>query len=256
MKNTKQKIKVELANLFREGLQIAVNETGMQVIGLDVKKQEKHESFSSAYNTWYSKCLPVIRVILPERFDDFKEYYKNSKARKEINFENYTISDYLIQVPVSSWKEYEKIPKATLAMRLNNQISIVKATLERVDYALSNIEGLLQADLFDGEVDAARELFNKKHYRASGVLAGVVLEKHLKNVLDTHEIKISRKNPTLAIYNDTLKDNSNYDVPTWRQIQRLGDIRNLCAHGSDRDPTKEEVEEMINGVEKVIKNIF
>lgn len=47
-----------------------------------------------------------------------------------------------------------------------------------------------------------------------------------------------------------------YDIVNWRFIQHLGDIRNLCDHNKDREPTKEEVEELINGTEKVIKTIF
>jgi len=46
------------------------------------------------------------------------------------------------------------------------------------------------------------------------------------------------------------------DVANWRWIQRLGDIRNLCAHAKDREPTKDEVLELVNGVEKCIKTIF
>ncbi|MFN8354219.1 MAG: hypothetical protein U0Y10_07235 [Spirosomataceae bacterium] len=256
MKNNKNEIKDEITNLLKDGLQILVNETEIKVVGVDIKKQKSHESLSGAYNSWYSKCLPVIKTILPDRYADFIEYYKNSKPRKEISYENYTISDYLISMVVSSWGEEKFSSKTAFTLKLNNQISILKSALDRVDFALSNIEGLLQADLFDGELSASRELFTKKHLRAGGVLAGVVLEKHLKNVTDTHKISIAKKKPTLSDFNDTLKDKGVYDVPTWRQIQRLADIRNLCAHGNERDPTKEEVEEMINGVEKVIKNIF
>ena len=46
------------------------------------------------------------------------------------------------------------------------------------------------------------------------------------------------------------------DIPSWRQIQRLGDIRNLCVHKKERDPTNDEVEELINGVEKYTKTLF
>lgn len=39
-------------------------------------------------------------------------------------------------------------------------------------------------------------------------------------------------------------------------IQHLGDIRNLCDHNKDREPTKEEVEELINGIDQIIKTNF
>ena len=68
-------------------------------------------------------------------------------------------------------------------------------------------------------------------------------------------IDIAKKNPTIADYNDKLKDVA-YDTIEWRRIQRLGDLRNLCDHNKDREPTKDEVEELISGTERIIKTIF
>jgi hypothetical protein len=42
----------------------------------------------------------------------------------------------------------------------------------------------------------------------------------------------------------------------WRKVQYLGDIRNLCSHQKDTEPTEEQVKELIDGVNAVIKNIF
>ena len=60
---------------------------------------------------------------------------------------------------------------------------------------------------------------------------GVVLEKHLGQVAINHNVKTRKKNPTISDYNDLLKNGGVLDVPSWRQIQRLGDIRsNLADH--------------------------
>ena len=87
-------------------------------------------------------------------------------------------------------------------------------------------------------------------------MAGVVLEGHLSAVCENHAIKIIKKNPCIGDYNDKLKADGIYDTPTWRTIQQLGDIRNLCGHKRDREPTKDEVEALISGVERVIKTVF
>ena len=71
-----------------------------------------------------------------------------------------------------------------------------------------------------------------------------------------HNIKTRKKHPTISDFNDLLKNGGVLDTPTWRQIQRLGDVRNLCDHNKDRDPTKEEVEELVSGVEKFTKTLF
>ena len=93
------------------------------------------------------------------------------------------------------------------------------------------------------------------YLRASGVIAGVVLEAHLLQVCNSHNITI-KKNPTINDFNKILKQNNVVDIPNWRFIQRLGDLRNLCGHKRERDPLKEEVEELINGVDKITKTLY
>ena len=258
MKATKESIKIYVNALFLEGVQILVNETDTKVslIGVEVKKQEKHESLSLTYNAWYTKSLSVIKTLANDRYDDFVSHYKSLRVRKQVSFENYTIYDFLFRLPLKGTGGVS-IAESAFAIRLNNQVSILKGVLERLNSILDNIEGLLQADIFDTEIGAAKELLTKKHLRAGGVLAGVVLERHLKNVVDTHSIKIAKAKPMLNDLNEALKNADVYDVPTWRRIQSLADIRNVCAHGTtEREPSKEEVEDLINGVNRMIKNIF
>ncbi|MCZ7401887.1 MAG: hypothetical protein O8C61_06675 [Candidatus Methanoperedens sp.] len=90
---------------------------------------------------------------------------------------------------------------------------------------------------------------------AAGAIVGVVLERHLSKVCQNHEIAITQKNPVISDFNELLKKSEIFDIPTWRWIQRLGDIRNLCSHSKDRDPTSDEVQDLIDGVDKAIKTI-
>ncbi len=96
----------------------------------------------------------------------------------------------------------------------------------RFESSLFDIRQLVQADLFDSELDAARELAKSKFKRAAGAGAGVVLGRHLGQVCDSHSIKISKKSPVISDLNNALKDASVIDVPTWRFVQHLADIRN------------------------------
>jgi hypothetical protein len=41
--------------------------------------------------------------------------------------------------------------------------------------------------------------------RAAGAVAGVVLEKHLRQVCDDHKITVAKKNPTIGDLNELLK---------------------------------------------------
>jgi len=112
----------------------------------------------------------------------------------------------------------------------------------------------LQADLFDSELDAAKELNNSGFVRCGGAIAGVVLEKHLAQVCEKHNIKINKKKPTLSDYYENLKNNDVIDSSTFLKIKYLTDIRNKCAH-NDKEPKYEEVEDMIEEVEKIIKKV-
>ena len=93
---------------------------------------------------------------------------------------------------------------------------------------------MLYAELQDNEVVVARELI-KVNLRAAGALVGVLIEGHLQKVASAHGVTITKKNPTIADLNDPLKAASVIDMPTWRKISFLADLRNLCSHKKDSD---------------------
>jgi len=120
---------------------------------------------------------------------------------------------------------------------------------------LANIEGELFAEIQDSEVAVARQLA-RTSLRAAGALIGVVIEGHLQKVAAGHSVKIAKKNPTIADLNDAIKAASLVDTPTWRKISYLADLRNLCSHKKDIEPTKEQVDELIDGAQWLTKNVF
>ena len=147
---------------------------------------------------------------------------------------------------------------AIVTMKFNTQLDIFKSVNARFESGLLNIKQIVQADLFDTELDTAQELLKHGFGRGGGAVAGVVLEKHLSEVAANHKFKLhkNKKKPSLNDYNELLKNNDVLEVPTWRQIQRLADIRNLCVHNKQKEPTDEEVAELIGGVEKITKSLF
>lgn len=232
-----------------------------QVKELYGKKGEKLlknlPSFNKDYQSWYSEAAAVVKQLLPDRIDDFIRHYQKPKPRKDITYENYRIEDYLQGLRVTRGWEKEKVvgPEAAIP-HFRQQLAILEAVASRFESTLFDIRQLVQADLFDSELDAARELLKNGFVRASGAVAGVVLEKHLAQVAQNHSISTRKKHPTISDFNDLLKNGGVLDTPHWRQIQRLGDIRNLCDHNKDREPIDEEAEELISGVEKFTKTLF
>jgi uncharacterized coiled-coil DUF342 family protein len=105
----------------------------------------------------------------------------------------------------------------------------------------------------DDELLEAEYLLKKGFIRAAGALAGVVLERHLKMLCDKNEPKLKYpKNAAISKLSDILKDNNLLEIPEWRKIQYLGDIRNKCDHDKKVEPKKEEVTELISKVKELI----
>jgi len=213
--------------------------------------------FEETYQSWYSESLTIIRQLLPDRLDDFTRLFAKPKSRKEISYENYVVEDYLQGLQLTrGWEKEIVVDKSAAIPKFEQQLNILKAVKQRFQSSLFDIKQLVQADLLDSELDAAQELNNSGFARGAGAIAGVVLESHLLQVCDNHGSKVAKKDPTIGDLNDLLKGNNVIETPVWRQIQHLADLRNKCDHKKSTEPTKEEIDELIEGIKKVSKTVF
>lgn len=233
------------------------NDLGL--LGQKAKKQLNADKiklldFRNEYEKWYSEALEVMKQVLPSRYDDFKRLYKDEK-RKDVSYLTYTMSDYMIGLQTTRGVDTVVGTKAAFP-KFEQQMKILKAAERRFESSLFNIKQLLQADIFDSEIDTARELLKNGYIRAAGAVVGVVLEKHLQQVSASHSVMIKAKNPSISDYNDALKGAQVVDIPTWRFVQHLADLRNLCDHKKQREPKPEEIEDLVNGVDKISKTVF
>lgn len=249
---------IEDGNNLTYGLYNELSEFLKKDLGsLPEEKRDKIKKchFKSGYNAWYNESLALIRQLIPDRLDDFKQYYKHEK-RKEFNHETYSISDYLNGLVKREIGEGIVLGTTEVITIFKQQFAILKSLEKRFDSSLYEIRQLLQADLFDSEIDTAKEFSSKGFYRAAGAVCGVVLEKHLVEVCSNHRVIIKKKAPHISDLNDALKSAEVIDVPMWRQIQHLGDLRNLCDHKKEREPDNDDLTALIRGIESVIKNLF
>jgi len=216
---------------------------------------DKLPSFCDKYQDRYSQALVIIKFLIPDRVNDFIRLYEKPKNRKELSYGNYVIEDYFKKLHRRDYMGKVIVWPDAAIPQFQQQLNILKSCKKRFESSLFNIKQLLQADLFDSELESASELLKKGFVRAAWAIAWVVLEKHLDDTCNNHNVKMTKKNPTINDYNQKLKDTEIIDTPTWRFIQHLGDLRNLCDHNK-KEPTKEEIDDLTKWVDKIIKTIF
>lgn len=255
----KSTINDNLDKLVTEGELLSISLYKLSQEGLDVLKKQKIDpkslpDFNSEYEAWYNKCYNLIRMVANYRLNDFVSLYK-CENRKTLSTENYCIMDALLG---SVWSCGDRVviqPKDIIG-KVKMQVKIVGSLKSTICDYFYNLNTELKYDIFDSELDSAYELLKKKFLRSAGAVAGVVLEKHLLNTCNTHTIKLSKKEPTLADLYNTLKDNGIIDIATWRKLQYLGDIRNLCCHNKNIEPTEIQVKELLDGTKYILSNII
>lgn len=210
------------------------------------------EGFPYAYQGWYTKAINLITFLAPDRAIEFKSYYEIDPKRKTLSWGTWVIQDYIKGVRPTI-ANFDTVERANLC--LLNQHTILQSVRSRIDGVLANAELAIFSEIKDAELASCHQLI-KISPRAAGALAGVVLEGYLQKICEHHKISIRKKSPTVSDLNDPLKSEGVYDTPTWRKISFLADIRNLCSHKKDAEPTKEQVQELIDGVNWVTKNVF
>ncbi|MBU4231859.1 MAG: hypothetical protein KKD99_02510 [Proteobacteria bacterium] len=245
MSKLKKKIESELKEVIEEGKDILLNYADKPPLSISYDVMVR-------YQGWYTRALVLIKEIIPHRLEEFICLYSIGN-RKSMDLSTYGIKEYLFCLSFTNANIDDL--KHTMMNKFTTQLSILASAVSQLDNILNNINKLVQAELFDNEIEAACELLRANHLRAAGTIAGVILERHLYGICNSRGIDIEKKNPSIAELNDKLKEEGFFDVPTWRRIQHLGDLRNYCCHQKERDPTKDEVEEMIRSVEKITKTI-
>lgn len=267
MSNSKDTMKEQIRDLQTRGRTLyyhaALTEDKLDKKNVKQFKESKEytdflKSFhtvQASYQRWYSEAMLVIKQLLPDRIDEFKRLYHDEKRSKDITYLTYSISDYLIGLKVSRGYGSEVNRAAAFLTKFDQQLEILNSCLKVFDSKIANIVGILQSELYESELETAKDALKKKHIRVAGALAGITLEGHLKTVCTNHKIKLTKANPTISDFNEALKSKELIDLPTWRLIQRLGDIRNMSVHSKEREPKPDEIEDLIRGCEKLIAEL-
>jgi len=263
MESNLEKYRKEINDLCLDGrllkcglkneMKIPLTEGDLKGLSDEIVEKAKRTTFRYKYQKWYNASLAAIKQLLPDRVGDFVAAYRQ-EVKKEKTITCFGIEDYLLGLTLTAFSDNNN--KAFIRNKFEIQFQIVSSLIDRLDSSLFAIRQMVEADMFDSEIEAAAMLANKGYLRGAGAICGVVLEKHLKSVAVSHGLKITKKTPTINDLNELLKNNDVIDVAQWRHIQFLGDLRNMCDHDKKPEPTKANLDDLISGVQKVLKTIY
>ncbi len=132
-------------------------------------------------------------------------------------------------------------------------VPILKAAYDDLKNGfLISFKQLVQAEVFDNELEQAQALLDNNYKNAAAVIAGTVLETAIKELCLNHQIDIEKKK--LTRLNEELAKAGVYSVLQQKQITALADIRNNAAHGNYENFSSDDVKGMIQDIERFLLN--
>lgn len=142
-------------------------------------------------------------------------------------------------------------------MIISRLVPILRAAKDDLENGfLVTIKQIIQAEVFDSELEQASHFLDSGYTTAAAVTAGVVLETAIKELCKNNGIPIfpqnSNKPKRLDMLNADLAKAGIYTVLQQKRITALADIRNNAAHGNVDQFNVNDVKDMIRDVERFL----
>jgi hypothetical protein len=115
---------------------------------------------------------------------------------------------------------------------------------------LTSLRSLVQAEMFDSELEQASELLSQGYKGPAAVVAGVVLETTLRDLCDQQLPAIPHGK--LDQMNAALTKIGVYNKLQQKRITAMADIRNSAAHGKWTEFSDADVIDMIKDVQRFL----
>lgn len=134
----------------------------------------------------------------------------------------------------------------------DKQVNILRTVIPIISLNETNFKKIITADLLDSELSQAEQLYKHEYFRASGSIAGVVLERYLKTLCEVNQVDIGEKDTIEPLATKLYKSEKipEFDITLFKSIQHLASIRNKCDHPKE-EPKQHEVRELLDKVKKI-----
>lgn len=191
------------------------------------------------YELWYNSTRPLISDYLPDRLENFDKRYEEFIERLRLD------------------KGARKDTRKTLNNHNSDfdaQRGILESIPSKVRVEELRVRRQISEEVSQTELDRARRLYDDDEIRASGVVAGVALERYLLMKCEnaTSEISYSYSDGISALA-QKLYEADEIDSTAEKQLQHLANIRADCAHANKEDPDEEDVRRLLEDVEDYVR---
>lgn len=176
---------------------------------------------NNTFLNWKVKVRHLLSMVPGENSQHFKQFVESEKAGMYAT--NYEIFLRLKAVLLAAKQDYE-------------------------GGYLNTFKHLVQAELFDSELEQAQELLACGYASAAAVIAGAVMETTLREMCADNSLTIGNMNKM----NADLAKAGVYNKLTAKQITSIADIRNNAAHGNKDQFSKKDVEGMIRDIQRIL----
>jgi len=199
-----------------------------------------------------SEFLGTIKVFKDNGNDLYVQWIVNSKNILKLASGGEDSIHYESFLQLEKPQTFES--KSSVLKRL---VSILRACLDDLNNGfLISFKQIIQAEVFDSELEQATYFLNENYKIPAAVIAGVVLETAIKELCINNGIDIylpdGKREKKLEKLNEDLTKSGVYPLTQQKKVTYYADIRNNAAHGKPENFDPEDVRDMIKGIEKLL----
>ena len=194
------------------------------------KRHERNDYFegeridNGAFLNWRVKARNLISMACGKDSEHYIDFEKHEKP-DSIYTTNYEIMKDLRAVFLAAKEDYK-------------------------EGYLNSVRNIVQAEVFDSELEQADKLLTTGYKLPAAVVAGVVLETTLRQMCADRNIAIGKLDKMNA---DLAKDGA-YNSIVQKQITAWAGIRNSAAHGRPEEFTEADVANLISQIRTFVSN--
>lgn len=199
-----------------------------------------------------SEYLGTIKVFKDNGDDLYVQWIVNAKNILKLAGGGKDSIHYETFIQLEKPNQFDSKPSI-----LKRLINVLKACLDDLNNGfLISFKQIVQAEVFDSELEQATYFLNESYKIPAAVIAGVVLETAIKELCYNNGIDIylpdGKREKKLEKLNEELTKAGIYPLTQQKKITYYADIRNNAAHGKPENFDSDEVKDMIKGIEKFL----